>query len=60
MVLDALDLLQAPTRDKTTEYMRYGQRLKSFWSLSSPEVLPYEQFKEMVTIPRITSIVLSV
>ena len=57
MVLETLGLIQLPARDKTTEYMRYTQRLKPFWGLSSPEVLPFDKFKEMATIPKSRTIV---
>ena len=50
MVLSALELLRRPTRDKTNEYMRYTLRLKPFWGLSSPEILPFESFQQMFTI----------
>jgi hypothetical protein len=57
MVLRAVDLIQLPTRDKTTEYMRYSLRLKPFWGLSSPEILPFESYRDTFTIPNSNPIV---
>lgn len=59
MVLRAMELIRLPTRDKTTDYMRYTLRLKPFWGLSSPEILPFEGYKSMFTIPKDTRIVTS-
>jgi len=57
MVLRAMGLIRLPTRDKTTDYMRYTLRLKPFWGISSPEILPFEGYTSMFTIPKDTRIV---
>jgi hypothetical protein len=57
MVLQALDLVTLPTRDKTQDYMRYTLRLKPFWGLSSPEILPFESFQDLFSIPQSIPIV---
>ena len=49
-MLKAIGLIRAPTRDKTSEYMRYTLRLKPFWGLSSPEMLAFETFEEAFSI----------
>ena len=59
MVLRAMALLRLPKRDKTSDYMRYALRLKPFWGLSSPEILPFEGYTSMYTIPKDTRIVFS-
>jgi len=51
LVLRALNLIHLPTRDKTSDYMRYTLRLKPFWGLSSPEILPFESFQELFSPP---------
>jgi hypothetical protein len=43
-------LTKVPTRDKTSEYMRYTLRLKPFWGLSSPEMLAFETFQEAFSV----------
>jgi len=58
MSLRALELIRLPTRDKTTDYMRYSLRLKPFWGLSSPEIPPFEAYTNLYTIPNDTRIVL--
>jgi hypothetical protein len=58
MVLQAMELIRLPTKDKTTDYMRYALRLKPFWGLSSPEILPFEGYTSMFTIPRDTRYVM--
>jgi len=50
-VLKTMDLLQLPKRDKTNEYMRYSLRLKPFWGLSAPAVVPFEAYEETYFIP---------
>jgi len=50
-VLKALDLLHLPKRDKTNDYMRYSLRLKPFWGLSAPAVMPFETFQESYFVP---------
>jgi hypothetical protein len=57
MVLRAMELIRLPTRDKTTDYMRYTLRLKPFWGIQSPEILPFEGYTSMFTIPKDTRIV---
>jgi|SRR5271170_4420702 hypothetical protein len=59
MVLRAMELIRLPTRDKTTDYMRYTLRLKPFWGISSPEILPFEGYTSMFTMPKDTGIVYS-
>jgi len=51
VVLRALDLLHLPTRDKTNDYMRYSLRLKPFWGLTAPTVLPFETYQESYFVP---------
>jgi hypothetical protein len=57
MVLRALELIKLPAKDKTTDYMRYSRRLKPFWGLSSPEILPFETYQNTFIIPNSTPIV---
>ena len=57
MVLQALELIKLPARDKTTDYMRYSLRLKPFWGLSSPEILPFETYQYTFIIPNSAPIV---
>jgi len=52
LVLRAMNLIRLPTRDKTNDYMRYALRLKPFWGLSSPEILPFESFQELYSPPQ--------
>lgn len=53
-----MDLIRLPTRDKTTDYMRYSLRLKPFWGLSSPEILPFESYHDTFSISNSPPIVL--
>ena len=48
-------MLRVPMRDKTSEQMRYVTRLKPFWGLKSPEVVPFESFRDIVSLPTDTS-----
>lgn len=57
MVLRALGLIKLPTNDKTSDYMRYTLRLKPFWGLSSPEILPFDTFQEMFSLPSGSTVV---
>jgi len=47
-----MDLIGLPTRDKTNDYMRYTLRLKPFWGLSSPEIVPFEAYRETFDLPK--------
>ena len=49
-MLKAIGLTRVPTRDKTSEYMRYTLRLKPFWGLSSPEILAFETFQKAFSV----------
>ncbi|KAI9787913.1 MAG: hypothetical protein M1835_002590 [Candelina submexicana] len=50
-LLTRLDLVSIPPRPYSTDILRYELRMKPFLNINLPELVPFEQFQALVTIP---------
>lgn len=50
-LLTRLQLIPVPPRPYSTDILRYELRMKPFLNIGLPELVPFEQFENLVTIP---------